>query len=457
MTWMRNMIAPAIAAAMLVSFAMATPGLAGPRPATPIPAHSDAALALLLADPEQAAAFLADPALLQLLAVPASAPPADGVFDAALATLKELLALDEIRPRVQLALGLLHHRLGLEGAAQGYLLAALAHGTLPAEFRDRARAVLGPALPEQAPPALRAGGGSRLSGSLTTGLHYAAPGRTGALMRSPTELVGDAAVRDLFVQVNVAHRFDAGIGGIEWQTGLQAQTTRLFADVADGGYLALNAGPRLPLSNFGLKGGLRLLGGIEFGAVDDRLDSLSPGLSLMIDRPLAGGSVAAAFDWRERRYYDSAFNPYNSLRSGRQLAGRLGYDFRLSDWMGGAASARFASYEARQRSDSFSEWQVGLSLSSRALPALVEQTAVLISSQWQRGWLGDAWLGDAWPQPQPPQGWLQRLMPAGSGGVLALSQTMSFQIEGGLSRRNTPLVEPDGPHWYGRTGIAWQF
>lgn len=438
--WKRHASAPA-AVALALALA-ATPATARPPQAVAPVATlqpDNAALAMMLADPEQAIAFLADPACLQQLQAmaPAREP---GVFDAALATLETLLSLDEMRPRVQLALGLLHHRLGFDGAAQGYLLAALADATLPASFRERA----GEALRLTRAPGTAVARG-RLLGSLTAGLRFAptddfSPWQDGA-----------PVLRETFLQATASHRFDTGFAGIAWESGLQAQATQLFAaDAGDPSWLAFSTGPRLPLAPVGLPGGVRLLGGVDLGTVADRLDRTGAGASLLFDGPLfdgplfdgavTGGNLALGVDWRQRRYYDSAASPDNAGRSGRELAGRLGYDFRVLDWLAGSASARFADYRARRPSESYSEWQFGLALNADALPALADQAMMLVSTQqWHLGLLE------------------MEESATGADGSALLPPSLSFRLEGGYTRRDTPATLPDSAHWYGRTGLAWQF
>ncbi len=445
----------AAAALSLGVASAATSALASPPQGTPPAAaltEDHAALAALLADPALASAFLAEPDCLERLAALSPAQE-EGAFDAALAALAELLALDEIRPRAQLALGVLNHHLGRDGAARGYALAALASGALPAEFRQRAETLLG-----QRPSGRIASGlGFRLSGTLTAGLHHARAAAAGAIAASPEDLAGENPARDLFVQLDMRHHIDPGLDGFEWESALQAQTTRVFdRDAVDASALALSGGPRialpaLGLDALGLDGSLRLLGGVEFGTVDERLDSIASGGSLLLDQGIGGGSFSLAVDWRQRRYRNSAASPDNDGRSGREVAARLGYDFRLAEWMAGSASARYADYRARRASDSYAEWQVGLTLNSDALPALAEQAASLVSTQWHLGLFGEA---DAAPS---GPGFAARPVDERPTAGLALWQGVSFVVQGGFSRRDTALPTEEDQLWYGRTGLAWQF
>ena len=102
MSRMRKSISLA-AAAILASLAVAEPGFARPQ-STAASESAELELATMLADPAQAARFLARPDCLDRLAA-LQPSAASGALDKLRAALGKLLALDDIRPQAQLALG----------------------------------------------------------------------------------------------------------------------------------------------------------------------------------------------------------------------------------------------------------------------------------------------------------------------------------------------------------------
>lgn len=446
-------------AAATADRALAQPAASGPAGSTPIgPGPAPPSPELQRQYDAAFAAMLGDPANLDKIFRFAELAVAAGDLEGAVSALERMLLIDANLPRVRLELGVLYYRLGSYEAARTYLLAALAAKELPQDVRGRAETFLAEIEKQRSP--------SKLFGTLMVGLRYqsnanAAPTGNVRVGGIPATLDDNATAADdwnAFAALNAVHLYDMGSQyGDVWETRLAGYGARQFKrHEVDVSLLALNSGPRFVLLPRSLQGwSLRPSVAFDYVALDDRTDYMAHGLSLSLDKKIGQGNLGFTVDWRRREYNDTRRNAFNSRHDGTEWAGRVAWDFALASWLTGSATAGYSDYNARVPWESYGEIQLGLSLNVYFdfSPFVKEQKSALV--------IAGAHLRSDYNKPDPvvdpnvkrrDRDW--RISATGS---LPLTQSLSFVLQGGYSRRDSNLPNYDFDNWFGMTALAWRF
>ncbi len=439
--------------------ALAQPAASGPAGSTPIgPGQAPPSPELKRQYDAAFAAMLADPANLDKIFKFAELANATGDLEGAVSALERMLLIDANLPRVRLELGVLYYRLGSFEAARTYLLAVLATKDLPQDVRGRAETFLAEIEKQRSP--------SKLFGTLMMGLRYqsnanAAPTgnvRVGGIPASLDDNATADADWNAFAALNATHFYDMGTQhGDVWQTNVSAYGARQFKrHEVDVSLLSLQTGPRLVLLPRHLEGwSLRPYVALDYVALDDRTDYVAHGLSASLDKKLGMGTLGFTFDWREREYNDTRRNAFNSERDGTELAGRATWDFVLTNWLTASATAGYSDYNARVNYESYGEIQLGLSLNVYFdfSPFVKEQkSALVISGAHLR-----TDYNKANPIIDPDVKRKDRDWRLSATGSLPLTESISFIVQGGYTRRDSNLPNYEFDNWFGMTALAWRF
>ncbi len=454
-----GLVAGLLGLALGAASALAQPAASGPAGSTPIgPGPSPAAPEVQRQYDAAFAAMLADPANLDKIFRFAELAVAVGDLEGAVSALERMLLIDANLPRVRLELGVLYYRLGSFEAARTYLLAALAAKDLPQDVRGRAETFLAEIEKQSSP--------SKLFGTLMLGLRYqsnanAAPTGNVRVFGIPASLDSNATADNdwnVFAALNAVHLYDMGTQyGDFWETRLAAYGTRQFKrHEVDVGLLAVNSGPRFVLLPRSIEGwSLRPYLAFDYVMLDDRTDYMAHGASVSLDKKVGVGNLGFTADWRRREYNDTRRNLFNSERDGTEWAGRVTWDFALTSWLTGSATAGYSDYNARVAWESYDEIQLGLSLNVYLdfSPFVKEQKSALV--------IAGAHLRSHYNKPDPivdpgvrrrDRDW--RVSVTGS---LPLTQSISFVLQGGYTRRDSNLPNYDFDNWFGMTALAWRF
>lgn len=449
----------ALAFAISQSTALAQPAASGPAGSTPIgPGQAPPSPELQRQYDAAFAAMLADPANLDKIFRFAELANAVGDLEGAVSALERMLLIDANLPRVRLELGVLYYRLGSFEAARTYLLAALATKDLPQDVRGRAETFLAEIEKQRSP--------SKLFGTLMVGLRYqsnanAAPTgnvRVGGIPASLDDNATADADWNAFAALNAVHLYDMGTQhGDVWQTNVSGYGARQFKrHEVDVSLLSLQTGPRFVLLPKHLEGwSLRPHVALDYVALDDRTDYTAHGASVSLDKKLGMGTLGFTFDWRKREYNDTRRNAFNSERDGNELAGRATWDFVLTHWLTGSATAGYSDYNARANYESFGELQLGLSLNVYFdfSPFVKEQkSALVISGAHLR-----TDYNKANPIVDPDVKRKDRDWRISATGSLPLTDSISFIVQGGYTRRDSNLPNYEFDNWFGMTALAWRF
>ncbi len=449
-----------VLAALTATVALAQqPAASGPAgPSGPGPGPAPASAEVQRQYDAAFAAMLASPGNLDRIFRFAELAVAVGDLEGAVSALERMLLIDPNLPRVRLELGVLYFRLGSYEAARTYLLSALAAQNLPEDVRARAQTFLAEIDKQRSP--------SKLSGTLLAGIRYqsnanAAPTgnvRVGGIPASLDDNSTAAADWNAFAALNVLHLYDMGTQwGDMLETRVAGYVARQFErDEVDVSLVSFNSGPRLVLLPRQIQGlTLRPSIAVDYVALDDRTDYMAHGVSLSLDKRLGMGSIGLGLDWRQREYNDTKTNAFNSDRDGRELSGRVSWDFVLTSWLTGAASVGYADYDARREWESYGEFQFGLTLNvySDFSPFVKQQQSALV--------LSASHLRSRYEDPDPAvdpkvrrkdRDWRVSLT-----GSLPLTEDISLVVQGGYARRDSSLPNYEYDNWFGMGGLAWRF
>lgn len=404
------------------------------------------------------AAMLADPANLDKIFKFAELAVAVGDLEGAVSALERMLLIDANLPRVRLELGVLYYRLGSFEAARTYLIAALAAKDLPQDVRARAETFLAEIEKQRAV--------SRLSGTIMAGLRYqsnanAAPTgsvRVGGIPASLDDNATAASDWNAFVALNAAHEYDMGTQyGEIWETRFAGYVARQFErHEVDVSLASISSGPRFALMPRQIEGlSFRPAVAFDYVMLDDRTDYSAQGVSLSLDKKIERDVLGLGFDWRQRNFHNSKDNVANDDRSGREFSGRVAWDFVLTQWMTGSASAGYADYNAKKSWESYGEVQLGLSLNFYLdfSPFVKEQKTALV--------LAGSYLRTNYNQPDPVVDpnvkRRDRDYRISLTASLPLTQAIALVAQGGYARRDSNLPNYEFDNWFGMTALAWRF